>query len=358
MGKEMIDLALAMVQIDIDTVLAVVQIATLIALILYVIKTWQIASASNKSTIVSEKILKEMKESRDQEIAPYVVIYFDIPYGAHWIYLVVKNLGKSVAKDVKLEFQPSLRNSEGAKINDIPLITQGIRSIPPGYEIRTFFDSAISYFNKTELPLTYKVKVSYSGGLRLDTRTTEQVMDLFAFKELSFLDEKGVQDLTTEVEKLCKCSSGMAQDLKKVADSLANGILLKNAEVLMTGLQLEPEVWKSSALSKLIEFKTLWTSAYGGAHEKLRAPFLVDFKDRLAIIGSATRIIASSTPSSIPSELRSRLFEIAIKLSELARARFLADGGKSVDAFDRLGTQIINLIDETIGQIESCPGIS
>ncbi|RJS85980.1 hypothetical protein CW713_00895 [Methanophagales archaeon] len=60
MGKEIVDI-----------ILAIVQIGTLIALIIYVIKTWQMASASKKSTEISEEILKEMKESRDQEIAPY-----------------------------------------------------------------------------------------------------------------------------------------------------------------------------------------------------------------------------------------------------------------------------------------------
>ncbi|MCK4403958.1 MAG: hypothetical protein KAW02_02595 [candidate division Zixibacteria bacterium] len=336
----------------IDVALAIVQIAMLIALILYVIKTWQIASASKRSTEVSEKILKEMKESRDQEVAPYVVTYFDIPYGKHWIYLVVRNVGKSVAKNVKLEFQPSLKNTEGEEINDIPLIKEGTASIPPGYKIRTFFDSAISYFNKRELPLTYKVKVSYSGGLRADMRSTEQIMDLYAFKGLSFLDEKGVHELVKEVEKLVKYNNGMKQELKKVADSLASGIWLKNLEVLTTGLLLEPEVWKSSALSKLIEFKTLWMSVYGGAREKLWGQFLADFKNRSAIIASQIRIIACSAPTNISSELTGGLVVIAAKLSELARAHFPPDGGKSVDAFDTLGAKIISLIDETIGQIE------
>jgi len=213
MGKEIVDI-----------ILAIVQIGTLIALIIYVIKTWQMASASKKSAEISEEILKEMKESRDQEIAPYVVAYFDIPYGKLCIYLVIKNVGKSVAKDVKLEFQPPLKNSKGEEINDIPLIKDGIGSIPPGYEIRTFFDSGISYFNKSNLPLTYKVKISYSGGLRLDTRNIEQVMDLSAFKGLIFLNEKGMHELVKEVEKLVKHNDNIRQELKKVANNLADGV--------------------------------------------------------------------------------------------------------------------------------------
>jgi len=248
----------------IDITLAIVQILTLIALVIYVIKTWQIASASKKSTEVSEGILKEMKESRDQEVAPYVVAYFDIPYGMPLIYLIVRNAGKSVAKDVKLEFQPPLKNSNGEAINDIPFIKEGIGSIPPESEIKTFFDTAISYFKNKELPLTYTVKVSYSGGLWPATRNEEQIMDLSAFKSV-YINMKGMHELVKEVEKLVKYNEEVKQKLGKVADNLANGVWLKNPEFLITGLTvpLEPELWKSGALAKLIEFKMLWTSFCG-----------------------------------------------------------------------------------------------
>ncbi|MBN1763025.1 MAG: hypothetical protein JW878_08140 [Methanomicrobia archaeon] len=337
---------------SIDIILAIVQIGTLIALIIYVIKTWQIASASKKSTEVSEEILKEMKESRDLEVAPYVVAYFDIPYGKHVIYFVIKNIGKSVAKNVKLAFQPPLENSKGGKINNISLLKDGIGSIPPGYEIRTFFDGVFSYFEMSELPLTYNVKISYSGGLRSDTRNIEQIMDLSAFKGLSFLDEKGIHELVKEVEKLVEHNNNIRQKLEKVADNLADGVWLKNPDLLITSLQLEPELWKSGALTKLIEFKTLWTSVYGGEDEKLVNPFLTDLKNKSAIIGSQLLIIASSAPFDFPSELVNHLVEIAVKLSELGRASFYMDGGESVNTFNTLGNGIITLIDETIEQLK------
>lgn len=168
-----------------DTVLEIVQILTLIFLIIYVIGTWKIASASKKSTKVSERILKEMKESRDQEHAPYVVAYFDIPYGGTYIYLVVKNIGKTVAKNVKLEFRPPLETDfepiNDWNINDTALITDGIDSMAPGYELRTCIGSGASYFNKkNKFPLKYKVNVSYSGGLRSYPTNIEQTLDLSA----------------------------------------------------------------------------------------------------------------------------------------------------------------------------------
>ncbi|MCD4812863.1 hypothetical protein K8S19_04140 [bacterium] len=335
-----------------ETALDIVQIATLIFLIIYVVKTWHIASASKKSAEVSENILKEMKESRGQEVAPYIVAYFEIPYGKQLIYLVVKNGGKTVARNVKLEFQPPLKNSDGGEINELTLIRGGIASIPPGHEIRTFFDSAISYFAKSELPLTYNVKVSYYGGLQSDTRNMEQIMDLSAFKGLSFLSEKGMHELVVGIEKLVQHNNDIRQKLEKIADNLSNGVWLKNTNIMMTDLQVEPELWESCVFTKLIEFKMLWTSVYGGEQGKCIDPFLTDLKNKSVSSGAQILTIAASAPFDVLPELTNSLVEIAVKMTELGRTRFQMDGGKSINAFDALGDDIIMLIDKNLEQIK------
>lgn len=128
----------------IDIILVGVQIATLVALIIYVKKTWDMAVSTEKSAKVSEKTLEEMKETRDQEAAPYVVAYFD--FKDHEIDLVVENVGKGLARDIKIEFEPKLQNSDGEGINDLSLIKDGIGSIPPNYKIKTFFRYVIQLF--------------------------------------------------------------------------------------------------------------------------------------------------------------------------------------------------------------------
>ena len=124
----------------IDLILAGVQIFTLIALVIYVKKTWDMADSTEKS-------VNEMKEARDQESAPYVLVYFD--FCDHEMYLVVENAGKGLAKDVSFDFEPSLVNSRGTKISELSLLKDGIGSIPPKYQIRHFFDMSPSYFLKT-----------------------------------------------------------------------------------------------------------------------------------------------------------------------------------------------------------------
>lgn len=62
----------------IDYLLFAIQVITLIGLYIYVYKTWYIAVANEKSAQISERVLSEMQATREQEIEPYVVAYFDI----------------------------------------------------------------------------------------------------------------------------------------------------------------------------------------------------------------------------------------------------------------------------------------
>ena len=94
-----------------QTILFLVQIFSLIFLIVYVIKTWEMASATTKAAQATEKSVTEMRQTRDQESAPYIIVYFDIPYESNLIYLVIKNIGRTIATNISLTFTPTLRSS-------------------------------------------------------------------------------------------------------------------------------------------------------------------------------------------------------------------------------------------------------
>src|SRR4051794_38346405 len=85
----------------------VVNAASLVALVIYVVKTWHIASstrdsaaatvvaatATQRSTEISQSVLEEMRQAREAESAPYVVAYFDIPGSGPLVSIVVMNIG-------------------------------------------------------------------------------------------------------------------------------------------------------------------------------------------------------------------------------------------------------------------------
>jgi hypothetical protein len=186
----------------IDIVLPVVQILSLIALVIYVIKTSQVASATRLSAAAASATLDELKASRDQETAPYVVVFFEVSPRTQIVYIVVKNIGKSIANNVRMDFHPPLKSSQDQiQFDELEIIRTGISSMPPNYEVRTVFDSLISYFGKSELPLLYTVRVSYAGGIQSVERVSQQTLDLRALKGIMVTSEKGLDDVARSLEK-------------------------------------------------------------------------------------------------------------------------------------------------------------
>jgi hypothetical protein len=180
-----------------QVVLAVLQGASLLFLVVYVVKTWEMAYATRRSVELGEKTFREMQDARDQETAPYVVLYFDIPYGQMYMYLVVKNIGKTTAHNIRFEINPPLAVS-WEPLPELPFgqDDQVIASLPPNNEIRTIFDETEHYFGQY-LPLKYSTKIFYNGGIRSETRSNEQVIDLSIYSKVSWFEE----DKTKEARK-------------------------------------------------------------------------------------------------------------------------------------------------------------
>jgi hypothetical protein len=90
----------------------------------------------------------------------YVVVDFE-PEG-RFVSLVVKNIGRTPARDVRFQFKPGLRSTwDNAKdsIGGLPMVT-AISYLPPGREHRTFFDYA-DRRRDAGLPTAYEVRASF-----------------------------------------------------------------------------------------------------------------------------------------------------------------------------------------------------
>ncbi len=188
--------------LEMQTVLQLVQIVTLVALVVYVIKTWHMASATKQMAEASRRTLEEMKESRDILTRPYVIVYFDSPPGQAWFELVIENTGSGSARDINLKFDPPLRNSR-ENLMGLEVFKKGISLLPPHQKIKLFFDIGFSYFGKN-LPMRYQVKVTYGGGLGDVLRTENYMLDLSIYKNLPSIKRKSMHELVEVMEKVLK----------------------------------------------------------------------------------------------------------------------------------------------------------
>lgn len=344
----MVDQVLQFLASNITTI---IQTATLIVVIIYTAYTARMASAARASAKAANNTINEMKEAREQENAPYIVVYFDIPQNKPLIYLIIKNVGKSIATDVNLTFTPSLTSNVFKGINDVPLIKNGISSLPPNYELRTLFDGAINRFGNTNFPLTYKVEVSYTGGLVKERRTSSQTLDLSMFYNLMYVNEKGINELVKAVEAVAENTGKINNNLGNVYQSLTSGVWIKNPRLAISEINPRPETWYDSMLAKLQEFVLLWTSVYGKAEEKQVDPFLTDLQNKLILISEQLVVILAESPVATSNEVKESIGGIVANLQALGYKKFYFDGGASLNAFDALGDSTAQDICSLIKQV-------
>jgi hypothetical protein len=354
----------------VDLLVAGIQAATLLAIFWYVIKTSQLArdtkrladvtkdmadtnrmsaEASLKSANAAEETVKELIAARDQDIAPYVVAYFDAPYGKSIIHLVIKNIGKTVAHNVKLTFNPSLHSTtQGIELNTLAVITDGIGSLPPGHEIRTVFDSTISLFGNKNAPLIYKANISYFGGIQTGERGYELTLDLQVLKGLMFTHEKNVDDLVKQVEKLVSHWSGTNERLDDLLTGVREGLWLRNQEFIIRNVDSDKDTWTAHAISKLKQFRLFWLS------NKQTQEFIPPsrIQSKCMFIAEQVSAIASNSPQSTPVEISESLDNIAAKLSELGH-KSLYIGRESTNEFEESGDSIIESIEVVLKTLET-----
>jgi hypothetical protein len=239
-----------------DFIIFFVQVLSLIFLIIYVWKTWQMASATSASVKASERMLTEIKDTRDQESAPYVIPYIDIDN--YMMFFGIKNIGKTVAKDIRLHIEPEFKSTLlGDKVKELHLIKNGVSSLSPGQSIYTIFDVSNKYFSRADFPIKYSIKITYEGGIRKDQREHEQVLDLLVYKELIQVEEKRITDVVDELKKSAEYTQGINDNLKNINKTLATGISLKNPELIVTNFQIDNGYWEKTIVSKLKELKVL-----------------------------------------------------------------------------------------------------
>lgn len=189
------------IEICVLAVGCLVSLVTLVCIVKYTLRTGSIAKSTHETALevvatakiteesleISSKILAEMRETRDAQTAPYVFVYFDQMRGedATKIFLVIKNAGRGQARDVRVTFDPELQNDHTYSLEHIQQLIKYIPSLPPGGEIRHAFASTIKYLNlEPSLPMRYRVRTTYYGGVKNIERIVEQVISLDSFRGL------------------------------------------------------------------------------------------------------------------------------------------------------------------------------
>lgn len=322
------------------------------------------ANATRDAARAAENTLQEMRNTRDEENSPFVVVYFHYIHSRHQsLYLVIENVGKSIATDIHLNFEPNLQVSRFYKddIETNTLLKDGIKSLVPNYKIYIPFDHLVQYLHG-KFPLIYKVTVSYQGRETLPQQVLEYSLDLNHFKHMSFITETGLGEIDQTLQRIADNFSPSHDEridttnnaLGQIASSLRGGIIIKND----VSVRLQNE----DILALLNEFVLLWVVGYGKQAEKWNRTFISDLRAKYSLIGD--KLLKKSIDINAP-ELTIALHQVINRILALASIKANLDGvdgvfssfqvamnGCSQQDFDSLGDNIVTDVRSLIELIE------
>ena len=277
---------------------------------------------------------------------------------------MIENVGKSIARDIKLEFTPPLQVSPGNidRIEDNTLLKNGIKSLVPGYKIPIPFDFLTHYF-RAKLPKEYTVKVTYLGDSSPLPMKLEYPLDLNHFNYIHFGAEVGLSEIDQTLERLVQqfshyssSADTMNVQLNHIANAINRGLIIKNRlSVNLNG----PDI-----AVVLKEFVYLWMIDYGKKQEKWNRPFIFGLTAKAALMSEELLKSAIAFDSSVWAE---RIKQVIDNLSKLASIGLVLDapdgtfstlpvsiaGGISKKDFDDLGDSIIEDSKKVIELLEA-----
>ena len=224
-----------------DWTLLVIQLGGLVALVIYVWKTWQMASATNRAAQSSLAAVEESRNARLEALAPRIVVYFD---GGPRLTaeVVIYNAGSGTAGDLKLAFNPPLQTSGDTKLLEFFDAVQSV--VPPGYRISQMFDAWPGYF-EANLPGRYEVTATYTG-LENGTRyRTNHVLDVQGIRHRLVRGERD------PLESIKKSVDQISQDFRRLKQSLEDHFTANAYQVSLLGMpsdggQLVIRLWRAA----------------------------------------------------------------------------------------------------------------
>lgn len=130
--------------------------------------------------------------------------------------LIVRNTGTTIAKNVRLTFDPSLRSTQSVKPDlsfgdDMALMRDGIPTLPPGREYRMLFERMPDLHANEELPRSYVATVTYD-----DTRgrsyELKNLLDLGIYFGVRRVHADGAHEAVRALKALNETIAGWARN--------------------------------------------------------------------------------------------------------------------------------------------------
>lgn len=157
------------------------------------------------------QMVKEMKETRQEESRPYVIAHLELK--EKFIYFICKNIGKTCAYDVEVEFNKPIMVNGKNSLKSM-LFSKNIPAMPPGYEIKTFINSGPEILNATEHEkdvdgrVIIEITIKYTSGKNV--YRDQYTVDLSCFKNVlyassnEYLMRRAIESIASDFSNISK----------------------------------------------------------------------------------------------------------------------------------------------------------
>lgn len=132
---------------------------------------WCVVVLAVLAGVVAYQQLREARQLREGQAQPYVMLFAEAthnqlirsqqgePIGfSTFVDLVVKNFGRTVAREVRIEFNPELRGTLFPGQSDVVQVP--ILDLAPGQDWHTMWDNTQQRSHR-ELPSVYTVRITF-----------------------------------------------------------------------------------------------------------------------------------------------------------------------------------------------------
>ncbi|MFF4894618.1 COG1361 family protein [Micromonospora chersina] len=145
----------------------------------------------------------EARRVRLEQSRPYVIVDFEFRGIA--IYLTIRNIGMTMARDVRIKFDsPLVSTFANSAVGESRVFREPIPMVAPGRTISFLFDSFPDrYAKREEFPMEYAVTIEYEDAEGKPYTDPPYPLDLGTYDQ-SAVSPKGLPELVREVEKIRK----------------------------------------------------------------------------------------------------------------------------------------------------------
>ncbi len=166
------------------------------------------------AAVVAYRQVREARRTREDQTRPFVIMDFDMTEPP-LIYLVISNIGKTVARRVRIQTDLPLassldRDDELGPIAKLRVFTEEISSLVPGRQIRLLFDSFVQR-DRATFDDSYRVTITYEGERRRSwwrdrarSYVEDSSLDLGIYWNLQYIERHTIHDVHEQVKRIAE----------------------------------------------------------------------------------------------------------------------------------------------------------